>query len=143
MVGYCKATRKLIAWDQRIANQPGKPAYLPGGGYEIPDTALQSRFDTVVFLRKAWTLASEIERSEIDKIYPTSGDLRRHQIVNANAREESQAEFLRHAAEPKLKATLNAGRTPLIPAGKNKLIEIKGESNGKWDIVTWRKEKPT
>ena len=141
MVGYCKATRKLIAWDQGFTRKGGNPAYLPGGGYEIPDTALQSRFDSVVFIRKAWTLASETERGEIAKIHQLSGDLRRHQIINANAQKETEAEFLRHAAEPKLKATLNAGRTPYIPVGKNKLVEIKGESEGKWNIVTWPEGK--
>lgn len=134
IIGYCKATRTIIVWDQRMHKQ-GRPACLPDGGFELSETAYKSRIDSVTFVRKSWAAASEAERAAIASIRPCNGELRRHEIVKGTG--ESFLAFLNHAATPKIQSVINSGRTPLVPTGKNKLVEIRGENAGKWKVTHW------
>ena len=140
IIGYCKTTRTIIVWDQRM-NKKGRPAYLPDGGFELSEAAYKSRIDSVTFVRKSWAEASAAERATIASMRPCHGELRRHQIVKGTG--ESFLTFLNHAATPKIKAVINAGRTPLVPTGRNKLVEIQGENAGKWKVTHWPDGKTT
>lgn len=136
IIGYCKATRTIIAWDQRM-NSKGRPAYLPDGGFETTESSLCERFDCLILVRKSWTEAAAAERAEINALRPCNGELRRHQIVNANQKNESFPRYLSHAAAPKIKSVINSGRKALVVTGKNRLVEISGENAGKWKVTSW------
>ncbi len=134
MIGYDKPNKKLIAWDQRMSG-PGRPENLPRGGYETSETSLSTRFDYVCLIRKVESHPSNQEELLLQEILGpgTTAGILRHEIVNGNSRKESLAQFLRHAAPPKLKAILRRDRTILLPKGKKEIVAVTSEVDGKWN----------
>lgn len=139
IVGYSKASGRMIAWDQ-AKKSPGKPACLPQGGYEVPESSLSSRFEYLLFVRKSWDAASADEETAVKAALPSAGNLRKHRIANGSR--ESLPVFLRHAAAPRLKAAVAGGRKILLPDKKGGFVELVSENGGKWAVTRWPGKTP-
>ena len=134
IVGYSKASGRMIAWDQ-AKKSPGKPAYLPQGGYEVPESSLSSRFEYLLFVRKSWDAASASEEAAIKAVLPSADNLRKHQVGRGSR--ETLSAYLRHATAPRLKAAAAGGCKVLLPDKTKGLVELVSENGGKWAVTRW------
>ena len=121
LIGYDKEKKTMIIWDQRMPNMK-KRDNLPLGAQELSEVAFRSRIADVVLLSPN---KSKIRGHALENLI--EGEIHKHQILNANEREESMKEFLRHASEPRIAVELRKGHRVFIP-DKSHYLEITGES---------------
>ena len=137
IIGYDKLKKTMIVWDQ-ASHKPGKPTYLPKGGYEVNESAVSSRFSDVFLIRKSYNKPSKDEEEQLVAIIGKTNGLQKHTLINSNDEREQLPAFARHAIPQQIKALLRAGRTVLIPHGKKEIFTISPQDIKTDNIVTFK-----
>ncbi|MFM8458889.1 MAG: hypothetical protein ACKOB0_08100, partial [Chthoniobacterales bacterium] len=121
--GYDAAAKKIFLWEQwgagKIING------MPKGHFEVPDSQLSSRYDTVVFCRMVrCEPADNIKRALEDSAGKTD-DLRLHRYFPI-ARDFYSPGHETRSIEGSMGAVLGSGRIVLVPQGESVLCVLPG-----------------
>lgn len=136
LIGYNKTKGTLILWDQRMPDMKDSHG-MPVGSFELTEPAFRSRIVDLIFIIAEPPAPADaallIRTRELAGI---KGMLLAHPIYNANTREETLADFLRHAAEPRIAVALRKKHRVFIP-DKKEILEIIAEpKDGGWECIT-------